>query len=367
MSRMFLFEGITISDDTAPLLIAELGHNHGGDPSKAIAMIRSAKAVGASAVKFQTRNPKRVYQQTTERGGYLFESDNPQWMDRVYGVHREKLEPSWDDWVMLKETAAYNGITMFSTPFDMDSLALLERLGVPAYKVASGDATNIPLIREIARTGKPTIISTGGCNQEEVDRLYDSFRAINGDPKDLAILQCSCVYPATDDAMNLRVIETYRARYPDTVIGLSTHNHSWIPSLAAYALGARIFEHHYTNDRAWKGTDNKFSLNPEAMEAFIAALAQVQKALGHEHKFRTETETKPTLERRKKLVWARQVMEFGEITADDLTEMCPAWDGIESRFKDSIIGQHAAHTTGEGETVQWGDVMAVQEREMARA
>jgi len=367
MSRIFLFDGITISDDTAPLLIAELGHNHGGDISKAIAMIRSAKAAGASAVKFQTRNPKRVYQQTTERGGYLFESDNPQWMDRVYGRHRELLEPTWDDWQTLKGVADHIGITMFSTPFDMDSLALLERLGVPAYKVASGDATNIPLIREIARTGKPTIISTGGCNQEEVDRLYDAFRAINGDPKDLAILQCSCVYPATDEAMNLRVIETYRARYPDTVIGLSTHHPSTTPSLAAFVLGARIFEHHYTNDRTWKGTDNAFSLDTAAMKEFVASLAQVQKALGDSRKVRTETETKPTLERRKKLVWARQVMEFGEIAADDLTEMCPAWDGIEPRFRDSLIGQHVAHTTGAGETVQWIDIMAVQEREAARA
>src|SRR3990167_7223563 len=317
MSRIFLFEGITISDDTAPLLIAELGHNHGGDPSKAIAMIRSAKAVGASAVKFQTRNPKRVYQQTSERGAYLFESDNPQWMDRVYGIHREALEPTWDDWVMLKETAAYNGITMSSTPFDMDSLDLLERLGVPAYKVASGDATNIPLIREIARTGKPAIISTGGCTQEEVDRLYDSFGAINGDPKDLAILKCSCVYPATDEAMNLRVLETYRARYPTTVIGLSTHHPSTAPSLAAFVLGARIFEHHYTNDRTWKGTDNKFSLNPDAMSEFVTALHATRLAMGSGVKVCAPVEAMPTKERRKKLVWARQIMEFGEITADD--------------------------------------------------
>ena len=173
--RDFLIDGVYVSDSSPALVVAELGHNGAGSISKNIAMIRSAKAAGASAVKFQTRNPKRVYQRTSERGAYLFESDNSQWMDRVYGVHRELLEPTWDDWVTLKEAAAHIGITMFSTPFDMDSLALLERLGVPAYKVASGDATNIPLIREIARTGKPTIISTGGCSQEEVDRLYDAL------------------------------------------------------------------------------------------------------------------------------------------------------------------------------------------------
>ena len=365
--REFLIDGVYVSDGSPAYCVSEIGHNHGGDIAKAIAMIRSAKVAGASAVKFQTRNPKRVYQQTTERGAYLFESDNPQWMDRVYGKHREALEPTWDDWVMLRDEAKRTGITMFSTPFDMDSLALLERLGVPAYKVASGDATNIPLIREIARTGKPAIISTGGCSQEEVDRLYDAFRAINGDPKDLAILQCSCVYPATDEAMNLRVIETYRARYPDTVIGLSTHHPSAIPSLAAFVLGARIFEHHYTNDRTWKGTDNKFSLNPDAMSEFVTALHATRLAMGSGVKVCAPVEAMPTKERRKKLVWARQIMEFGEITADDLTEMCPAWDGIEPRFKDSLIGQHVAHTTGAGEAVQWVDVMAVQEREAAHA
>jgi N-acetylneuraminate synthase/sialic acid synthase len=287
-------------------------------------------------------------------------------------VHREKLEPTPDEWRALRDEAARLGITFFSTPFDMKSFALLESLDVPAYKVASGDATNIPLIRAIAATGKPTMISTGGCSQAEVDRLYDAFKRVNGDPRDLAILQCSCVYPAPDDVMNLNVIPTYRARYPDTVIGLSTHNRSFIPSLAAFALGARIFEHHYTNGRTWKGTDNHFSLNPGAMRQFIVQLDSIFKALGHAEKFCAPVETMPTRERRKKLVWARQVMEHGVISEADLTEMCPAFDGIPPYMKDLFIGRRVTHTTGAGETVAWVDLFLEEkdrmlfEREFAR-
>lgn len=356
--RQFVIDGRVVNDDLSAFVVAEIGHNHAHDMTKAVAMIRSAKAVGASAVKFQTRFPKETYQANATRGAYFYESDNPQWMDRVYGKHREALEPTWDEWVALSIEAKRVGITFFSTPFDFKSLERLERLGVSAYKVASGDATNIPLIREIARTGKPTIISTGGCSIEDVDRLYNAFAHLNGDPQDLAILQCSCVYPATDEAMNLAVITTYRSRYPQTVIGLSTHNPSTIPSLAAFTLGARIFEHHYTNDRTWKGTDNRFSLNPAAMKMFVRTLEQTRKSLGTHIKYCTPVEFAPAMERQKSLVWARQLLDGETISRSDIKIQCPG-QGIPPYYLDVIVGKQVSHVTGPNELVRWVDVLVM--------
>lgn len=369
--RQFVIDGKTVAEDTPAYVIAEIGHNHAHDMDKTFAMMKSAVACGASALKFQTRHPKEVYQNNSKRGAYHFKSDNPQWLDPVYGVHREKLELTWDEWVAISDMARSLGVTFFSTPFDFKSLDLLERLGVPAYKVASGDATNIPLIQEIARTQKPTIISTGGCSQEDVDRLCEAFERINANEKHLAILQCSCVYPAPDDAMNLNVIPTFMGRYPDTVIGLSTHNSTTTPSIAAFALGARIFEHHYTNDRAWKGTDNKFSLTPPMLRQFVIELEQVHKALGHNVKFCSPVEKEPTIERRKSLVWARNILETQFITRDDVKIQCPG-DGIPPYYLDRIVGMQTAYNVGEGELVRWQDILVTKEnyaqfQEMASA
>ena len=349
--RELVINGQRIADDEPPFVVAEIGHNHGGDLVKAWAMIVDAKANGASAVKFQTRSPKDVYQMRNVRGGYLYESDNPQWMDRVYGKHREKLEFSGDDWADFSIEAKRAGITFLSTPFDFKSADLLIKLGVPAFKIASGDATNTPLIKYVAATGKPVIVSTGGCTLDDVKRVYNTV-----DHSQLALLQCSCVYPAPPEALNLRVIETYLREFPDVVIGLSTHSSEWQTSVAAYVLGARIFEHHFTLDRTWKGTDNAFSLTPPMLREFVDALETVRKALGGPKKVCTPIEKEPTKERRKSLVWARQVMEWGRITRDDIKILCPG-DGIAPYYLDAVVGQYVSHSVGKDELVQWHDLM----------
>lgn len=349
--RQLVINGQIVNDANKPFVIAEIGHNHGGDIIKAADMIITAKESGASAVKFQTRSPINTYRYSSVRGGYLYESDNPQWMDRVYGKHREALEFSREGWRTLKHVADEYRIPFISTPFDFPSADLLIELGVPAFKIASGDATNIPLIKHVAKTGKPVIVSTGGCSMDDVRRIYDSV-----DHSQLAILQCACVYPATPESLNLRVIETYRREFPDVVIGLSTHSPEWQTSVAAYTLGARIFEHHYTNDRTWKGTDNAFSLTPEMLRTFVDTLETVRKALGSSEKVCSQIEKEPTKERRKSLVWARQVLEWGEITRDDIKIQCPG-DGIPPYMLDLLIGKKVAYTTGKDELIRWQDIL----------
>lgn len=339
MSRELIIDGRRIADDEPAYLIAEIGHNHAGELWKAVQMVDEAIAAGADAVKFQTRTPEEVYANPKspafwQPGWYGAKSDNPQWMAETYGEHRKKLEFSPEDWAELFAVCRARGITAFSTPFDHRSAELLAGLDVPAFKIASGDATNKPLLEKVAAYGKPMIISTGGCTQPEVDRIIKWVEP-SGTP--FALLQCSCIYPCPDDCLNLGVIKTWNRTYPDTVIGLSTHSTNWQHSVCAHALGARIIEHHFTADKTWKGTDNHFSLNPEEFAQLRLAVDtddhvhahECDKRIGFRNKIRDDREIPFTVERRKSLYWRvrkypkQNDLYDGPITADDVIALCP--------------------------------------------
>lgn len=339
--REITIDGRRIADDEPAYLIAEIGHNHAHDMKKLLAMVDSAKENGADAVKFQTRNPKMVYAPTDAPGGYYFKSDNPQWLNETYGVHREKLELTELEWGWVFEHCRGIGITAFSTPFDSESAEMLAMFDVPAFKIASGDATNTPLLKQVAGYGKPMIVSTGGCDIEDVDRIVETLEGASKVP--FALLQCSCIYPAPSDVLNLRVISGFRDRYGDIVTGLSTHSPDWTPTLAAYALGGRIFEHHYTNDRSWKGTDNNFSLTPSLLRELRQACDSVMSALGSPDKRCDLRERSYTDERRKALYWKRDLPAGHVVTEDDLIAMCPYQPGMLHPYEmDKIVG----HTIG---------------------
>jgi sialic acid synthase len=333
--REIVIGGCRIADDEAAYVIAEIGHNHAGSMEKARDMVETAKVAGASAVKFQTRHPRDVY----SKAEYKRRSENPQWMDTMYGRHRELLEPSREEWKWLFEQCYDIGITAFSTPFDFKSADLLAQIGVPAFKIASGDATNIPLIEYVADFGKPMIVSTGGCNERDVTRIYDALTSKN---VEFALLQCSCVYPCPPDVMDLNVISTYRKMYPEIVTGLSTHNPDTAPTLAAFTLGGRIFEHHYTNDQSWKGTDNHFSLTPVTMKKLVGDLGSIGQALGNGTKIQRPEEKTYTVERRKKLVAIRNIAKGHVIRRKDIGILCPG-DGLAPYEIDSIVGAVALH------------------------
>lgn len=351
-SRSLTIAGRRIADDSPAYLIAEIGHNHGGSLKRALEMVDTAIASGADAVKFQTRIPKEVYAPGNQPGAYGFTKSDPQWMNEVYGLHREKLEFAPRQWEELFACCEERGVTAFSTPFDFKSFDLLVKLGVPAIKIASGDATNIPMIEHAATTGVPLIISTGGCDISEVDMIVE---AMSQTSTPFALLQCSCIYPAPNDVLNLRVIETYRDRYPQVVSGLSTHNVSWSPTLAAFTLGGRIFEHHFTNDRSWKGTDNHFSLTPSSLSELRQACDAVLPALGDGLKRQDPRESGYTVERRKALYWRRSLDAGETISASDLIPLCPG-DGIPPYALTRLLGRKTATSTGELEKVEWEDV-----------
>jgi len=354
--RELVIDGQRIADDTPPYIVAEIGHNHGGSLDRAKEMVRTAKDAGASSIKVQTRHPREVYAPTDEAGGYFYVSRNKQWMDAVYGKHREKLEFTVEQHADLFDYCREVGITAFSTPFDKSSADLLHSLDVPAFKVASGDATNIPLIQYIASKGKPMIVSTGGCTFGDVNRIYE---ALEHHTAGFALLQCSCIYPATSDILNLNIIPKYRACFPGQVVGLSTHHPRWEPSLAAYVLGARIIEHHYTNDRSWKGTDNNFSLTPSMLRELVDACEAIRDTGGDGFKQVDPREESYATERQKSLYWARDLAEGDTIAEDDVAIMCPG-GGIPPYEIGNVVGHAVDRVCLHGERITDQDIVTIQ-------
>ncbi|HEY1333676.1 MAG TPA: N-acetylneuraminate synthase family protein, partial [Myxococcaceae bacterium] len=234
-------------------VIAEVGHNHQGDVEKCKELFRVARECGADAVKLQKRDNRALY----TREMYDKPYDNENSFGATYGEHREALEFGRDEYRELQRYCREIGITFFATAFDLPSADFLQSLDMPAYKIASGDLRTTPLLRHVARFGKPMIVSTGGAAMEDILRAYDAIMPIN---PQLCFLQCTASYPASAEDLNLNVITTLRARFPELVVGLSDHENGIAMAVAAYVLGARVVEKHFTLNHTWKGTDHAFSL-----------------------------------------------------------------------------------------------------------
>ena len=329
--RELTIAGRRIDDSSAAYVIAEIGNNHQGSVEKAKELIRVAADCGVDAVKFQKRNNRRLY--TRE----LFESsyDNENSFGATYGEHREALELAGDTLAELKDVADVAGVALFATAFEEESADLLAALDVPAFKLASGDLTNTPLLRHVAAFGKPMIVSTGGATIEDVDRAVETILPLN---PHLCVLQCTAAYPVDVEELNLGVITTYRERYPDVVIGLSDHQDGIAMSLVAHMLGARVVEKHFTLSHSWKGTDHAFSLMPEGMRKLVRDLARIPDAIGDGVKRPLPSEERPLQKMGKQLVAARQLPAGHVIVPGDLIARSPSDHGLPPRYLDQLLG-----------------------------
>jgi sialic acid synthase len=286
--RELVIDGVRIADDTDCYVIAEIGHNHQGSVEICKQMFDAAKWAGCNAVKLQKRDNKTLY--TEEFYNSPYNSENA--YGPTYGAHREALEFDLRQYQLLKAYAESIGLTFFATAFDIPSADFLAELGVPAIKIASGDMTNDALLEHVAMTwDAPAIVSTGGANAQQVLRFVQRYG-----PE--AVLHCTSGYPAKYEELNLRVIETYRKAMPN-VIGWSAHDTGIAMAPVAFALGARIIEKHFTLNRAWKGTDQAFSLEPQGMKTMIDNLKQCRVALGDGIKRRYESENAPLMKQAK--------------------------------------------------------------------
>lgn len=328
--RQLVIDGTVIGDETPCYVIAEIGHNHQGDVEQCKKLFVAAKECGANAVKLQKRDNKTLFTRVMYASPYASENA----FGDTYGNHREALEFGRDEYVELKNFAKEIGITFFSTAFDIPSADFLDRLDVPAYKLASGDLKSIPLLRHVASLGKPMILSTGGGTMDDVQRAYDTVMPIN---TQLCIMQCTAGYPPKFDELNLKVIETFREKFPDIVIGFSSHDSGIAMPLIAYMLGSRMVEKHFTLNRAMKGSDHAFSLEPVGLRKLVRDLERTVEAMGDGVKRKYPTEEKPLYKMAKKLVAARDLPAGTVIGPADVVMKTPN-DGLSPLHYDELIG-----------------------------
>jgi sialic acid synthase len=348
-ARQLTIDGVTIDDRAHCYVIAEIGHNHQGDVEQAKQLIAAARECGVDAVKLQKRANRTLYTQDFYNQPY----ENEFSFGRTYGEHREALELSRDEYAELQSYARELGITFFATAFDFESADFLAELDVPAFKLASGDLRNTPLLRHVASFGKPMIISTGGANMADVERAVDTVLPIN---EQVCVLQCTAAYPADTDDLNLEVIATLRERFPGLVIGLSDHPNGIAMALVAYMLGARVIEKHFTLNHAAKGTDHAFSLMPEGMRKLVRDLQRVPGALGDGVKRPLPIEEQPMRKMGKKLVAARALDQGHVLTANDLAIKSPADGGLPAYELDRLVGRRVRRSVAFEDFVTFDDV-----------
>jgi sialic acid synthase len=352
--RSLRIDGVEIRDGGHCYVVAEVGHNHQGDLEQAKLLIEAAKDCGADAVKLQKRSNRTLF----TREFYDQPYDNEFSFGPTYGEHREALELGPDEYVALQMHAREVGITFFATAFDFESADFLAGLDVPAFKIASGDIRNTPLLRHVAGLGKPVIISTGGADLADVERAVDTVLPLN---EELCVLQCTAAYPCDTDDLNLSVITTLRERFPELVIGLSDHQNGIAMSVVAYMLGARVIEKHFTLNHAAKGTDHAFSLMPEGLRKLVRDLHRVPGALGDGVKRPLKIEEKPIQKMGKKLVAARDLEEGTVLSSEDIAIKSPSDGGLPPYELDRLVGLRLRRALRSEENVTLADLETVGE------
>lgn len=343
------FSGQRVSEPDQPFVIAEIGHNHQGNLETAIELFKKAHACGAHAVKLQKRNNRLLYTKKLYDQPY----DNENSYGATYGEHREALEFGDSEYKELQHCARDLGLIFFATAFDFDSVDFLEKLNMPLYKIASGDLKNTPLLKHIATLRKPMIISTGGGTLDDIKRAYDTIMPIN---QQLCILQCTASYPTKPEEMNLRVISTLKQEFPDLVVGLSDHQSGIAMSVVAYVLGARVFEKHFTLNRAMRGTDHAFSLEPAGLEKMVRDLSRARLALGDGIKNQLPVEEKPLLKMGKKLVAALDIKQGAIIDPKHIAIKSPG-DGLPPFYFDSILGKRISKPLSKDDDFNFDDLL----------
>ena len=326
-------------------VIAEIGNNHQGSLEKCKEMFRVAKECGANAVKLQKRDNRSLY--TKQAFDKPYDHENS--FGTTYGEHREFLEFGLEEYLELKKYAAQLDISFFATAFDFKSADFLAELDTPAFKIASGDLKNIPLLKYVARFQKPMIISTGGSTLEDVERAYQAIIPIN---TQLCILQCTASYPTNFEELDLKVINTYSQKFPQAVVGLSSHDNGIAMAVAAYVLGACVIEKHFTLNRALRGTDHAFSLEPTGLRKMVRDLRRTRQALGDGQKKVYFSERSPIIKMGKKLVATKNLPIGHVLTREDITIKSPG-DGIPPYELESVIGKILVTPLQQDESIAW--------------
>jgi pseudaminic acid synthase len=346
MTSGFSLGGRPVGPGLPALVIAELSGNHNQDFDAAVRLVQAAKEAGADAVKLQTYTPDTLTIRSDRAefrvgGGTLWDGRT---LHELYG---EAFTP-WEWQPRLKQVADEQGILLFSTPFDGSAVDFLERMQVPAYKVASFEIVDLPLIERIARTGKPIILSTGMASLAEISEAVGAAKEAGA--SELALLKCTSAYPAPPEEMNLRTIP-HLAEAFDVPAGLSDHTLGIAVPVAAVALGACIIEKHLTLSRATPGPDSAFSLEPHEFKAMVEAVRTAEKAVGEVH-YGLSTREASSRTFRRSLYVVRSVEAGEPFTELNVRSIRPGF-GLPPKYLPQVLGRRASCPVSAGTPLTW--------------
>jgi len=330
-------------------VIAEAGVNHNGDPEMAKRLIDVAVEAGADAVKFQTFKAEYVISPEAPKAGYQMESTDAgeSQLDMV-----RKLELSHDDFRQLEAYCQESEIIFISTPFDLPSADFLDELGVPVFKIPSGETINLPLLRRIGSKGKPVILSTGMSTLEEVEQAIDTIKQTGNDQ--MVVLHCVSNYPAEAAEANLNAMRTMSDAF-QTPVGFSDHTLGLEIPIAAVALGACVIEKHFTLDKELPGPDHRASLDPSELVAMVKAIRNVESAMGSGIKAPTESEKNNRNAVRRSLYLDADLATGATLGDGDLIALRPS-GGIATDQIDSVVGRRLVRPLTKGARLSWDDL-----------
>ncbi len=344
-SSSFSINGRSIGPGHPAYIIAEMSANHNHDYQQAVDLIVAAKDAGADAVKLQTYTADTL---TIDCDNDYFKIKGTIWEGRnLYDLYGEAFTP-WEWQPRLKGVADQLGIDLFSSPFDKSAVDFLESMNVPAYKIASFENVDLPLLRHIAHTGKPIIMSTGMATLAEIDEAVSTIRKSNRNK--LALLKCTSAYPAPPEEMDLRSIP-HLAEAFDVPAGLSDHTLGFAVPIAAVSLGACIIEKHFTISREIPGPDSEFSLEPIELKTLVESVRIAEKALGSVQYGTSDREAQSKVLRRS--LFVVEDVAAGELfTSTNVRSIRPGY-GLHTRYQDQIMGRRASRYISRGTPMDW--------------
>ena len=346
MSAAIQISGRAVGSGHETYVIAEVSANHNQDFAHAVRIVEAAKQAGADAVKLQTYTPDTITIQSKQEyfrigGGTLWDGRT------LYELYREAWTP-WEWQPKLKKVANDLGMDLFSSAFDSTAVDFIEEMGVPAHKLASFELVDIQLIRKMAETGKPLIMSTGMASLEEIEEAVQVARQAGA--REIVLLKCTSAYPSPPEEMNLRTIPELARRF-DVLVGLSDHTMGLAVPVAAVAFGACIIEKHLTLSRSTPGPDSAFSLEPEEFKAMVDGVRAAERALGEIH-FGCSAKEKANRSLRRSLFVVQHMKRGEAFTPVNVRSIRPG-NGLHTRHLNEVLGKRAARDIERGTPLSW--------------
>lgn len=331
-----------------PFIIAEMSGNHNQSLGRALAIVEAAAACGVDALKIQTYTADTMTIDVSE-GEFMIQDPSSLWAgETLYNLYKKAYTP-WEWHQPIFEKCRELGIIPFSTPFDFTAVDFLENINCPIYKIASFENTDLPLLKRVAQTGKPVIVSTGMACLEEITECVETLRA-NG-CREITLLKCTSTYPANPRDSHLKTIPDMKARFPDCRIGLSDHTMGLGVSLAAIGLGAEVIEKHFCLSRAEGGVDSAFSMEPEEMKILVEEARKACSSLGEINYLPTKSERK-SLAFRRSLYFVKDISQGERIDETHIRAIRPG-SGLPPKYYSEILGKVVLRDMKRGAPVSW--------------